>query len=298
MTELTGLVGAFVGIFIFVILLVVAIYVAVGIVLFKLNKAMYGKGTPMAFIPYANIYLLGKLTVNKTIGWILVIGNLVTSNFSLTLNGQKTSFSLLPSPLSNIVGFVISISTFGLFIYAIVKYVNIKNGKINPNEENGTTQTEMSQNQNVADINQANLNTTNLVEESNMPKMAEDNMIGAPVLDQSSSVEFRGQENGVQGTATNIAVQESAVNPEIQVPVLDQANTQVSGQENMGPAPIANVEMQEPVLETSVSNVEQPVMNNIASEPTPQVNNTVEQNQTPNAFTMKPTEEANNNINQ
>ena len=56
-----------------VLILVIVLYVVLGIVLNKLNKLMYGKGTAMAWIPLANIYLLGKLTVSKLLGWILLV---------------------------------------------------------------------------------------------------------------------------------------------------------------------------------------------------------------------------------
>ena len=52
--------------------IVIAIYIATAIFLNKFNKLVYGKGTAKAWIPIANIYLLGKLTVNKFVGWILV----------------------------------------------------------------------------------------------------------------------------------------------------------------------------------------------------------------------------------
>ena len=39
---------------IFVLVIAITIYVVEGIFLNKLNKLMYGKGTPMAWIPIAN----------------------------------------------------------------------------------------------------------------------------------------------------------------------------------------------------------------------------------------------------
>ena len=39
----------------------------------KFNKLIYGKFTVMSLIPIFDIYLLGKLTINKVFGLILVI---------------------------------------------------------------------------------------------------------------------------------------------------------------------------------------------------------------------------------
>lgn len=50
-----------------------AVYVLMGIFLTKLNKLIYGKGTPLAWIPFANCYLLGKLVFNRIVGYCLLI---------------------------------------------------------------------------------------------------------------------------------------------------------------------------------------------------------------------------------
>lgn len=118
---------AFGGAIIIVMLIVViAIYVAQAIFLNKFNKLVYGKGTALAWIPICNVYLLGKLTFNKIIGWLLVACVFLTSTVSTTINGETTTKTLLPSNINTIISNVYSIAVFGLFIYAIVKYVNLK----------------------------------------------------------------------------------------------------------------------------------------------------------------------------
>lgn len=69
--------------------IIVIVYIVTGIVLTILNKLMYGKGTPMAWIPVFSTYLLGKLTVNKLFGWVLVIGIFITGNYTTTVNGVE-----------------------------------------------------------------------------------------------------------------------------------------------------------------------------------------------------------------
>lgn len=111
-----------------ILLLVVALvaYVVLGIVLNKLNKIMYGKGTPMAWIPICNIYLLGKLTVNKVVGWILIGVSFLTATFTTTVNGVSKSYTILPEAVNSVVSNIYSLVVFGLFIYAVVKYNKLK----------------------------------------------------------------------------------------------------------------------------------------------------------------------------
>ena len=111
---------------IFLILLLV-IYIAQAVFLNKFNKLVYGKGTAMAWIPIFNIYLLGKLTFNKLVGWILVICSFLTTKTTTTVNGVVTSeFTILPQNIIPIFQAVYSVIIIVLFIYAIIKYFKIK----------------------------------------------------------------------------------------------------------------------------------------------------------------------------
>lgn len=139
MEELMGRILVFLGI---ILVVLIIIYVLQAILLTKLNKLMYGKGTPMAWIPIANIYLLGKLTINKLVGWILVICCFSTGTVTTTVNGESTTTTLLPESIGSIVSIVYSISVFALFIYAIIKYFKLKKEqKLNYNYSNNSTTT-------------------------------------------------------------------------------------------------------------------------------------------------------------
>lgn len=126
MEALSGLVGMMMGFVIVLLVIVIAIYIVQGIFLTKLNKLMYGKGTALAWIPIANAYLLGKLTINKVVGWILVIGTFSTMTFTTTLNGVEKTTSILPASISSTVSNIISIAELVLLIYAIIKYFKLK----------------------------------------------------------------------------------------------------------------------------------------------------------------------------
>ncbi len=110
-------------------IIAIAIYIAVGIFLNKFNKLVYGKGTPMAFIPIVNIYLLGKLTFNKKVGLIITVPIILTGTFNITVNGVETSYTLFPDNISNMVSNIFSLIYLGLFIYAIYLYFKLKKEK-------------------------------------------------------------------------------------------------------------------------------------------------------------------------
>lgn len=106
---------------------IVAIYVVLGIVLNKLNRVMYGYKTAMAWIPCCNIYLLGKLTFNKWVGWLLLIFGFLSSSQQYKLNGNEiVSYSYLPFEISPALSAIYSVIIVGLFIYAVIKYYRLK----------------------------------------------------------------------------------------------------------------------------------------------------------------------------
>ena len=80
----------------------------------------------MCWIPFANIYLLGKLTISKIVGWILIVCVILSGNYTVTINGIEKQFTILPASISSIVSTLYGIAVFALFIYAIVKYNKLK----------------------------------------------------------------------------------------------------------------------------------------------------------------------------
>lgn len=128
-SSLETIIGASVVALLLFFVILIAIYVIVGIFLNKLNKLIYGKGTPMAFIPIANIYLLGKLAINKIVGWLLIICLILTGDVSVTVNNETSTTSILPDDIQVIVSLIYSVATLVLFIYAIIKYFNLKKEK-------------------------------------------------------------------------------------------------------------------------------------------------------------------------
>lgn len=114
-----------------ILVIVIALYITIGIFLNKFNKLVYGKATPMAFIPLVNVYLLGKLTISKPVGLVLAIIPLLTGTLTTNINGEENTYSLFPSDISSKINLIASIVTLGLLIYAIFLYFKSKKEKEN-----------------------------------------------------------------------------------------------------------------------------------------------------------------------
>ena len=132
--EVNALATLIVGLIVFAI--VIGIYVLQGLFLTKFNKLVNGKGTPLAWIPICNVYLLGKLCINKIVGWILVGCILITGKFTVTINGVKNVYTILPKNITSLISSLSSLAIFGLFIYGIIKYNNLKQQKQNQSNDN------------------------------------------------------------------------------------------------------------------------------------------------------------------
>lgn len=127
------LLGAFAMFGIFILIIVLGIYIAISIFLNKFNKLVYGKGTAMAWIPVFNVYLLGKLTINKIVGWSLVICIFLTGTYTITFNGVEKVYTILPGSIKSIVSTLYNLAVLGLLIYAIVKYNRLKKNGVHNN---------------------------------------------------------------------------------------------------------------------------------------------------------------------
>lgn len=113
----------------FVLILIFIIYVVQAIFLSKFNKLVSGRGTAMGWVPIANIYLLGKLTFNRLVGWILVVLIFSTATLTVTINGVENKYKLFSDDVNMVVSRFLALLILGLFIYAIIKYVDLKRNK-------------------------------------------------------------------------------------------------------------------------------------------------------------------------
>ena len=143
------------GMIIFAFIFLIAIYVVLGIVLNKLNKKIYGKGTALAWIPFCNVYLLGKLTANKFVGIFLLFVLLITGEYNFSNGNNYVSFVIVPDNVRSIIMIIYSVFVVILFIYAIVKLNKLGNNEeatINEVYLNQKTKEELEQEDEVIEL--------------------------------------------------------------------------------------------------------------------------------------------------
>lgn len=122
-----------------VILIIIACYAALAIFLNKFNKKVYGTSTVMSWIPFANVYLLGKLTFSKDAGYGLIALFLLSGTLKLTFD-RTTIVLSLPNVLQVILGAVFAGAFIATLIFAINKYdkISTNNSNDNKNKEKKT----------------------------------------------------------------------------------------------------------------------------------------------------------------
>ena len=135
MEAMTGFLYFFI---IIIILIVVICYAALAIFLTHFSEKMEGEPSVMAWIPFANIYLLGKLTFNKDTGYGLVA--LFVLSCTLTLQIDKTTIILsLPGIVQAILGDAFAGAFVAVLIFGIRKYGRLssknKESNIKSNKE-------------------------------------------------------------------------------------------------------------------------------------------------------------------
>ena len=120
------------GIFIFISigLVLLFLYFMFGRFLNKLNYVLYGKHSILAWIPFFNIYLLGKLTINRFMGLMLAILNIIPNILwyeKKCLNGYciNNTMFLLPDDVNLIITLITLITIVLLYIYAHFKYKKV-----------------------------------------------------------------------------------------------------------------------------------------------------------------------------
>lgn len=116
------------------------LYVIFSSILSKANKTIYEEKNIFAWIPIFNLYLLGKIAINKIIGVILVllvflIGSLISIPYFQ---------NVIPSYIVDILSLVFIFVIIILFFIVLVKYFKVKKRKrtvyvnyVSPNDDNG-----------------------------------------------------------------------------------------------------------------------------------------------------------------
>ena len=123
----------------------ISIYVAAAIFLNKFSMQIQGKRSAKAWIPIANLYLLGKLLKGKGLGWTLVFIQIIisiltsTTTTTVTINGETTTntSSIVGGTVGTIINSICGIVCLALFIWAIIVYIKNKRDPLQPSLTKG-----------------------------------------------------------------------------------------------------------------------------------------------------------------
>lgn len=110
----------------------IAIYIACSIFLSNFNKLIYGKGTILAWLPFTSIYLMGKLAFNNLVGWGLLVICILSSSYTVTVNGVETVQTIAPAAIQGPLSKIYPLLNFGVFVYCIIKYNKLKKSSVPP----------------------------------------------------------------------------------------------------------------------------------------------------------------------
>ena len=104
----------------------ITIYIVCSKFLSNFNKLKYGKGTILAWLPFTSIYLMGKLAFNELAGWGLLVICILSSSYTVTVNGVETVQTIAPASIQGPLSKIYPLLNFGVFVYCIFKYNKLK----------------------------------------------------------------------------------------------------------------------------------------------------------------------------
>ena len=110
----------------------IAIYIVCSKFLSNFNKLKYGKGTILAWLPFTSIYLMGKLAFNELAGWGLLVICILSSSYTVTVNGVETVQTIAPASIQGPLSKIYPLLNFGVFVYCIIKYNKLKKSGVPP----------------------------------------------------------------------------------------------------------------------------------------------------------------------
>ena len=110
----------------------ITIYIVCSKFLSNFNKLKYGKGTILAWLPFTSIYLMGKLAFNELAGWGLLVICILSSSYTVTVNGVETVQTIAPVSIQGPLSKIFPLLNFGVFVYCIIKYNKLKKYGVPP----------------------------------------------------------------------------------------------------------------------------------------------------------------------
>ncbi len=235
------------------LVIVIIVYIAQAIFLSKFHKLVYGKGTILGWIPVCNLYIVGKMAVNKLVGWILVGAWLLTGSLTITVGDSKSTYSILPESIRSIFTNIYSLVVLGLFIFAIVKYVKLKKTKYNAGQnQNSNMQSSGGDSLNNNSSFMGNVNSSNIGGSQTNMNMQDMNTFSAGMsstntffstnlnaetsVNETSPVQSQtgsSSENLLQNSNTVSSETNFISNPVTSVPTVDSQNINLVSQQGI-----------------------------------------------------------------
>ena len=110
----------------------ITIYIVCSKFLSNFNKLKYGKGTILAWLPFTSIYLMGKLAFNELAGWSLLVICILSSSYTVTVNGVETVQTIAPASIQGPLSKIFPLLNFGVLVCCILKYNKLKKYGVPP----------------------------------------------------------------------------------------------------------------------------------------------------------------------
>ena len=110
----------------------ITIYIVCSKFLSNFNKLKYGKGTILAWLPFTSIYLMGKLAFNELAGWSLLVICILSSSYTVTVNGVETVQTIAPASIQGPLSKIYPLLNFGVLVCCILKYNKLKKYGVPP----------------------------------------------------------------------------------------------------------------------------------------------------------------------
>ncbi len=102
---------------------IIIAYILVSLLLNSYHKLIYKEKSVLAFFPFTNLYVLGKLVYNKTLGYVLVTWFIMIMEFNLNIFNYNLTISLFSSDIRFVIMIIYLSIIFLMLIYITIKYI-------------------------------------------------------------------------------------------------------------------------------------------------------------------------------
>lgn len=103
------------------------------------NKKVYKKFSLLAWVPIFHLYLLGELTFNMMVGFLILFSTLLVTNFHVEYGNMQVNFGVIPLEYNGIKWAITALNLYivvlmGITFLGIFKCINYKEKKKDTND--------------------------------------------------------------------------------------------------------------------------------------------------------------------